>query len=133
MMPTTPHGRRWTTSRQPMSHVGRSREPIVRGASIRCGFLFQELERRGGRKQFAADHFDRRPADLGINHGDEVIGALDEQCAQAADGSEPIANREPRPRLLRRASRGDFGGEGRHGDSLQRAGSVSDRRIPSGR
>ena len=73
-------------------------------------FLFEELQRRGGREQFAAEHLDRRPADVGINRREEVIGTLDEQCAQAAD--RVGADREPEaattlvvrrgPRRLRR-------------------------------
>ena len=95
-MPTTPHGRRWTASRQPISHVGRSREPIVRGASTRRASCSRNLSAAAvGRSSLPITSTAGRPMSA-VHRGDQVVGALDEQCAQL--GGRAGADRGPRAR-----------------------------------
>ena len=120
-MPTTPHGRRWTTSRQPISHVGRSRHGDASRREHPRGPLFEELERRGRGEEFGGQT--PRPAGGRCRRAIAAITSSarsTEQRTKAADRTEPIADRQARPGFLREPSGGDFGCEGRHGDRIQR-------------
>ena len=59
--------------------------------------LFEELECRGSRQQFRADHFDRRTVDIGLDRGEEIVGPRGDQLAEASNRPEPFADSQALP------------------------------------